>query len=342
MMKRNLSLLVSIFILLSSIQILGQDKFKKVAQSGMQFLKIGVGAEMVGRGEAGISAVKGVNAMFWNPAGLAELENNEVLFSHNSWIADISMNAIGVGINVNGLGVFGASILWMDYGELYKTSVARTLGESAQDGYVEEGTFKPSDMAFGISYAKRVSTQFSFGGQVRYLYENYGSNITVNTSGEESVTNNTMSAFCFDFGTLYYPGYKSLAFSMAIQNFSTDLRYQQESFSTPLTFKVGLSINMLDFWENKSQSSLLLAVDAIHPKDYTERVNIGVEYSYLGLFNIRGGYRMNYDIGEFTVGAGVKYSISNDLGMKLDVSYMIENSGRFTAPLQLTAGFLMF
>ena len=57
-------------------------------------LKIGVDAEMVGRGEAGISSVKGVSAMFWNPAGLAELEDHEFLFSHNAWIADISMNAI--------------------------------------------------------------------------------------------------------------------------------------------------------------------------------------------------------------------------------------------------------
>jgi hypothetical protein len=341
MIKRILKIIASVLVLVSFNTNYAQDNFNKVAQSGMQYLKIGVGAEMVGRGEAGISAVKGVSAMFWNPAGLAELENNEVLFSHNSWIADISLNAFGAGINLGSWGVVGVNVLWMDYGELHKTSVARTTEESAQYGYVDEGTFSPSDMAFGLSYSRKVSTQFSFGGQIRYLYENYGSNRTISTSGEESINDNTMSALCFDFGTLYYPGFKSLALSMTIQNFSTDLKYEHEAFSTPLTFKIGISMNMLDLLENKSRSSLLFAIDAIHLRDYSERLNVGLEYSYLGLFNVRCGYRMNYDLGGFTAGAGVRYSISNDLGIKLDVSYIVETAGRFTSPLQLTASLIM-
>lgn len=341
MRKFTLTIIANLLVLVFFNTNYAQDNFNKVAQSGMQYLKIGVGAEMVGRGEAGISAVKGVSAMFWNPAGLAELENNEFLFSYNSWIADISMNAFGAGINLDNWGVVGVNVLWMDYGELYQTSVAKTTAESAQYGYVDEGTFTPLDLAFGLTYSRKVSTQFSFGGQIRYLYENYGSNKTINASGEESITDNTMSALCFDFGTLYYPGYKSLAISMTVQNFSTDLKFEQEAFSTPLTFKIGISMNMLDLFENKSRSSLLLAVDAIHLRDYSERLNVGLDYSYLGLFNVRCGYRMNYDLGGFTAGAGVRYSISNDLGIKFDVSYMVENSGRFTSPLQFTASLIM-
>jgi hypothetical protein len=279
--------------------------------------------------------------MFWNPAGLAEIEESELLFSHNAWIADISMNAIGVGMNINNWGTFGINAIWMDYGELHRTSVATTIEESAEYGYIDEGTFSPCDIAIGITYANKVSTQFSFGGQIRYLYEDYGSNRTINPTGVISTTHNTMSAFCFDFGTLYYPGYKSLALSMTIQNFSTDLKYQQESFSTPLTFKIGVSMNMLDLMDNKTRSSLLLAIDAIHPRDYSERINIGLEYSYLGIFNLRGGYRMNYDEGNFTTGAGFRYSLSNSLGVKIDASYIIMSGDRFAWPLQLTAGLIL-
>jgi hypothetical protein len=128
---------------------------------------------------------------------------------------------------------------------------------------------------------------------------------------------------------------------MTVQNFSTDLKYEHESFSTPLTFKIGLSMNMLDFWENASRSSLLFAVDAIHPRDFSERMNLGLEYNYLGLFSIRCGYRMNYDMGNFTAGAGVRYSISNSMGIKFDISYIAENTGRLTSPLQITASLLM-
>ncbi|MBK7105568.1 MAG: PorV/PorQ family protein [Ignavibacteriae bacterium] len=341
-MKKLKIFQITFILILTSSKFFGQDNFNKVAQSGMQFLKVGVGAEMVGRGEAGISNIKGVSAMFWNPAGLAELEGNEFIFSHNAWIADISMNAVGIGMNLYDWGTFGINLVWMDYGELYKTSVASSIEESAQYGYVDEGTFSPSDLAVGLSYSKKVTSQFSFGGQIKYIYENYGSNRTINTTGEIKNTNNTMSAFCFDFGTLYYPGYESLALSMTIQNFSTDLKYQHETFSTPLTFKIGLSMNMLDFFDDKSSNELLFAIDALHPRDYSERLNIGLEYSYLGMFKLRSGYRFNYDEGNFTAGAGIRYSLSNSLGLKMDVSYIIMSSGRFSWPLQLTAGLIMF
>ena len=81
-----------------------------------------------------------------------------------------------VGMNLENWGIIGINVLWMDYGELYRTSVATTIEESAQYGYVDEGTFSPTDLAIGITYSRKISSQFSFGGQIRYLYENYGSN----------------------------------------------------------------------------------------------------------------------------------------------------------------------
>lgn len=341
MTRKNILLITCVIVSLSINAVYSQENFNKVAQGGMQYLKIGVGAEMVGRGEAGISLIKGVPSMFWNPAGLAELTYSEFFFSHNSWIADISLNAFGAGINLNEWGVLGINVLWMDYGELRKTSVASTLTESAKYGYVDEGVFSPSDIAIGFTYSKKISPQFAFGAQLKYLYENYGSNVTINASGEKSVTNNILSAFCFDFGTLYYPGIKSLAIAMAVQNFSTNLKYEQESFSTPLTFKIGVSMNLLDLLYEKSNNSLFVAIDAIHPRDYSERLNLGLEYGYLGLFHVRCGYRMNYDIANFTAGAGVRYSISNNIGLKLDFSYMAENTNRLTSPLQISASLFM-
>lgn len=340
---RQYKILISIIIstIILSDTLFAQENFKKVAQSGMQYLKIGVDAEVVGRGEAGISCVKGVSAMFWNPAGLAELENPEIMFSHNAWIADISMNAAAVGINLQDLGVVGLNVLWMDYGELRRTSVASSIEQSAQYGYVDEGKFSPTDLAIGLAYSRKISSQFLFGGQIRYLYENYGSNRTVTISGSEVTTDNILSTFSFDFGTLYYPGIESLALSMSVQNFSTDLKYHQEAFSTPLTFKIGVSMNLLDLYDDQSRSSLLLAIDAVHPRDYSERLNIGMEYDYLGLFRLRGGYRINYDEGNFTAGAGVRYSISSTLGMRVDLSYIMTQKERFSWPLQITAGFIL-
>jgi len=329
---------VLIILLFSFIsQIKAQSGLKKVAQSGMEYLKIGVGAEMVGRGEAGISSVKGLQSIFWNPAGLSDLEDKEVFFSHNSWIADISMDAAAVGMNFGNYGNFAVSVMWMNYGKLYATAVANTVSGSTKLGYIDEGTFSPTDMAVGLAYSRRISDRFAVGGQIRYLYENYGQNVIVTTTGGNQTVDNIMKTFSLDLGTVYYPGYKSLAFAMSIQNFSPDIRYQQESFGTPLTFKLGISMNMLDIFEDNPSSSLLLAVDAIHPRDYTERLNLGLEYSYLGIFQIRTGYRMNYDIGNFTSGVGLRYSLSNSMQINLNLSYIVDATGRFSNPIQITA-----
>jgi len=317
-----------------------QDNFKKVGQSGMQYLKIGVGAEMTGRGEAGIASVKGVTSIFWNQAGLSYLEGKEVIFSHNAWIADISQEVFAGAMSFDNIGTFGISLIWMNYGQLKGTSVANSVSGSSKLGYIDEGTFTPVDLAVGIAYSKRISEQFSVGGQVKLLYEDYGHNTIVTSSGEDKNQDNTLNALCFDLGTLYYPGYKSLAFAMSIQNFSQDLKYHQESFSPPLTFKLGLSMNLLDLFDMQTNSSLLAAVDAIHPRDYTERVNFGLEYNYLGLFQIRGGYRFNYDEANYTAGAGVRYSLPSGMQLKLDFSYMAITNDRFSSPLQFTAGVL--
>ena len=330
--------LIALTLVLYIPNLHAQNNFKKVAQSGMQYLKIGVGAEMVGRGEAGISDVKGVSSIFWNPAGLADLDDKEFYFSYNSWIADISMDAAAAGINFGNIGNFSLSLIWMNYGIFKATSVANTTTGSTQLGYIDEGTFSPSDLCFGLAYARKISEQFSVGGQVKYLYENYGHNVVVTTTGDFENVNNIVNAVAFDLGTIYYPGYKSLAFAMTIQNFSTDIKYEEESFGTPLTFKLGISMNMLDIFEENSVSSLLLAVDAIHPRDYTERLNFGIEYNYLGLIQLRSGYRMNYDVGNFTSGIGLRYSLPGGMKINLDLSYMVDASGRFSNPFQITAG----
>lgn len=336
-MKKNtvkIRLIILIAIMLSNYTI-NASNLKKVAQSGMQYLKVGIDAKMVGRGEAGISLVDDVSSSFWNPAGLTNIRNQSYFFSHNSWIADISFDAFAMAFNFGNIGVVGFNALWVDYGELFKTSVAQTIEESSAQGYVDEGTFSPIDIALGISYARKISGQFSIGGQVRYLYENYGSNVIVTLDGDEKLKDNTISSLCFDLGTRYNTDFKSLAFSMTIQNFAPDMKYHYESFSPPLTFKMGVSIDLMDFYNETSKSQLLVAVDALHPRDYTERINVGAEYDYMGLFQVRSGYRYNYDEGNLSLGAGMRYSL-NGLRFRCDVSYLMMTENRFASPIQIS------
>jgi len=53
-------------------------------QSSANFLKMGVGGRGVAMGDAQTAATDDVMSVYWNPAGLAELYQNEVGFMHNS------------------------------------------------------------------------------------------------------------------------------------------------------------------------------------------------------------------------------------------------------------------
>jgi len=55
--------------------------------------RIMVGARSVGLAYSDLGSVRGAEALFGNPAGLALAESKtEVLFSHTSWLADMNVN----------------------------------------------------------------------------------------------------------------------------------------------------------------------------------------------------------------------------------------------------------
>jgi opacity protein-like surface antigen len=71
--------------------------------------------------------------------------------------------------------------------------------------------------------------------------------------------------------------------------------------------------------------SLILAVDASHPNDNAENINVGFEYSVLQrILSIRAGYRAlgaRDSEEQFTVGGGVRYGLTDNLVFRLDYAY---------------------
>jgi hypothetical protein len=118
---------------------------------------------------------------------------------------------------------------------------------------------------------------------------------------------------------------------MSFQNFSKELKYQIESFPLPLMFRVGVAMNVLTiFWE-ESPNALTVALDFQHPRDFSERMNMGAEYLYqnptlkdLGINSLalRGGYKLGYDEESWAFGFGI-----NAYGARID--YAIQEFGIF-------------
>jgi Type IX secretion system protein PorV len=325
MKKHNLfHIAVLVFVICFSQNLFGQEN-TKIAQTGFQFLTVGTDARATSLGEAYTTTEGTSNAMFYNPAGMARL-NSFVDFSINrmDWIADITYlsGTIGFDIEDGKYGIFGLSFQYVDYGEFLFTRVAPN-----DAGYVDiDGFPEPYSFSIGLGYAKALSDKFSIGGQIKYATQNLGNSYLPATGTDDDGKEITVfgeekeyeiGVLAFDFGTLYKTGYKSLAFGMSVRNFAEEVKYEKEGFQLPLVFKIGISMDLVDFYDElKDNHSLVLSVDAAHPRSHPEYIAVGGEYVFMNIVSFRAGYVSGQDLYDFTAGFGVK-----QFGLEVNYSY---------------------
>ena len=308
----------------------GQEQ-QKLAQTGMKFLNVGTDARSASLGDAVTAFEGGASSMFYNPAGMSRLSNNaNISFGQTQWIADIKhLHAAAAFAPLGGAyGVFGVTLQTVDYGDLQ-----RTVRADNTQGFLDMGTFQPTALALGVSYARALSDRFSIGGSVKYVNQNLGdaakaiSYTYSDTTQKDTVftryvkVQNFREVAAFDFGVLYHTGYKSLTFGMAVRNFAKEIKFQDETFQLPLIFKIGLAMDALDFFDvDKEMHSLLVSVDATHPRDYPEQFNVGLEYSFMKMLALRGSYLFNNSEYNYSLGIGLQKSFGTYL-LGLDYSY---------------------
>ena len=148
-----------------------------------------------------------------------------------------------------------------------------------------------------------------------------------------------MNVIAFDFGIIYKTGFKSLNFGMSVRNFAKELKYIEESFQLPLTFKIGLSINTIDLSNiDPDTHSLIFAVDVSHPRDYTEQIDLGIEYIFLKSFALRIGYTSPTDEQGISLGVGINQNFGG-FGLEIDYAYtsfgIFDDIHRFSLQFEL-------
>lgn len=302
-----------------SVSLFGQTN-KKLAQTGLKFLNVATDPRAVAMGEAVTSIEGGSTSMFFNPAGLARFTGTvNAAFGSTQWIAGINHVFASAAINTpdNDYGVFGLTFQSVDYGD-----IIRTVRADNADGFLDVGTFRPTALAVGLGYARALSDRFSIGGRASYVFQDLGDGFrSVDINGNPLKSENTIDVLSFDFGMFYKTGFKSLNFAMSVKNFSKEIKYQKEGFQLPLMFRIGVSINAMDFVSDSRDSDpLLLTVDATNSRDYPETINMGGEYVFLKTLAVRGGYMFGRDEQGFTAGLGVQQSLEG-IGIGIDYAY---------------------
>ena len=318
---------------------------QKLAQTGMKFLNVLPDARAAALGEA-FTSVEGTSSMmFFNTAGMARIKSTTSVFlSRTNWIADINhVYASAAFSPADGeYGVLGVMVQVANYGDFEET-----VKWPNDRGYIDLGTFKPTSYMVGLGYARALNDKFSVGANVKYVRQSLGDAVTALNSGkliyDESGNvvraANSTSAFAFDFGILYRTGYKSLAFGMTVRNFSKEVTYIEEGFQLPLTFRIGVSMNALDFTDLRpDEHQLLITMDAEHPRDFQEQLRVGGEYLFMNTLALRAGYVSGGDEYSGFYGVGLRKDLGS-VGLAVDYCYapfgIFNNVHRFSFQFSL-------
>jgi len=313
--------IIIIIIMTLSVGLFGQSK---TGSTAAPFLNIGIGPRSIAMGGAFVATANDVSSLYWNPAGAARMNKSGALFAHSKWFADINYNWAGAVINLDDAGVFGISVTNLDYGDMELT----TLSEPGGTG----GTFSANDMAIAITYAKNLTDRFSIGGSVKYISQN--------------IWNSSASTIAVDLGVLFHSDVYGLRIGAAITNLGgdmqisgSDLNVQHDIDQTiygnndqilatlntdkwplPLTFKIGVAMDVLNMTDHR----ITVGIDALHPSDNKESLNIGMEYEIFNMVALRTGYKSmfleNSEEG-LTFGFGLRYDFTPSLALSIDYAY---------------------
>ena len=328
-------LFIGIFCCIIASFVQAQEPYRMGTTSG-NFLELGYGSAGIAMGDAYVSTVRDVSSIYWNPAGLGYLEKNELQVMHQPWVADINTAFVGLGYVAPRIGTFGIGFVYTGYGQEEVTSMLM------QEGTGEE--FDGLDYVFSLSYGRRLAQWFSFGASAKYV--------------SSRIWHESASAVALDLGAIVNTSFLSwtgdeeggLSIGMSISNYGTRLqydgidlkrpldevpseagnfefvpaRYETQAWELPLIFRIGISFHPI----LTSAHRLTVAVDALHPNNNSEYLNLGGEYALtvpgFGVFSLRGGYKgyqmVNSEYG-LTMGFGLLFNFMQNNSIKIDYAY---------------------
>ncbi|MBL1214747.1 MAG: PorV/PorQ family protein [Ignavibacteriae bacterium] len=314
---------IAVLILIISLAFISNaysQSLSKAGTSAAQFLKIGIGPRAIGMGSAFTATESDLSSIYWNPAGLAAGNSVSAMFSRTEWIADIGVDFAAVSAPVEGLGTIGAFATIMNS---IDGMLVRTVDNPEGTGEL----FDAGSMAIGLSFARSLTDNFAIGFTAKYI--------------REQIWKESAVGFALDVGVLYkLQILNEFRLAASISNFGTKMtmdgrdileikrvnenlinqKIEMESWELPLMFRVGVAADLI----STNSSRLTYAIDAIHPNDHTEYVNMGAEYSWNEIIFLRAGYKSLFekDTEEgVSFGVGLNYRLVDALKVRFDYAY---------------------
>lgn len=300
---------------------------RRKGTSGAQELLIPLGARSIGLSGSYTSGIQGVEAMYWNPAGVAGISGSaEAMFVHMNYLADLSVEYAGVAATLGEFGTLGFSIQTIDFGDIDITT------NSYPDGTGE--TYSPNYMTLAMNFSKMMTDRIAFGVNIKII--------------SETILRESATGVAADFGLQYQTGLRGFKFGVAMKNLGPNMRFDgpdleqtvhipgtepgsqprplritAQEFDLPSTLEFGTSYEI----EVMDESHLILTGTFIHNNYSYDDFRIGGEWSYQNMLYVRGGYSLSPDLPTeeamftYTAGAGVRFDLSPTMSIAVDYGY---------------------
>jgi len=277
----------------------------RVGSAGAQELLLPVGARGYALGGGIVGNVSGVEAAYYNPAGVSKYTGTEIMFTHMPYLAGIDVNFFGVSRSMGEWGSLAVAAKVVNIGDIEETT-----------GNASEGTgavFNPTLSVIGVTFSRQMTNRVGFGLTANYISENI---FEVSASG-----------VAFDFGFTYETGWNGVGLGMVIKNLGTDLRFSGTGFDRrspdlgPRNVRPSNALSDLPSYivlgaayTPPTQSlSKVTFTGNFQSNNYNEDAWVGgAEYGWNEKFFLRGAY--NYSVQEnyiygLSAGAGLRTAL---------------------------------
>ena len=293
--------------------------------AGALFLVFPVGAQAVGMGQTATASAGRGEAAFWNPAGLATLQDDEFALHSANLVAGKS-NVLAAYFPSRGVGVIGGAVYLVDYGDLERTDQnGNTIARIA-----------PRNFEFLASYATNITGSFVFGVSYKLVQ------FRVDCSGDCRDFPAGMGAtHALDFGGQFSVGAGPggpLRIGIALRNVGFRLQVQNQAQADPLPTRLAVGVLYeVRFRPITDQSldqafDLKLAADVDSPWGQVgqSETRLGVDVGYEKLVRLRAGYAFVQDgLSGPSIGLGVQ---SGSLGIDLARAFLAGSDLQVESP----------
>ncbi|MDP5171546.1 MAG: PorV/PorQ family protein [Bacteroidia bacterium] len=264
---------------------------ERIGQAGATELLINSMPKSSGFNGLDLGSTSGIEGSLVNPAGIARTTGTELMFARTAWLrgSEIFINSFGFSqsVGVDG-GTIGLLINTVNLGEFVRTTVDQP------DGTL--GTFSPTFLNIGLSFAKKFTDQIHVGATVR----------VINQSTPEVSANGV----AFDAGVQYRNGEKDrLKLGIALRNVGPTMQFGGDGLAGRVTFEsnkpydTGVELptarfeiptvlsmgGSYDFFLGTDNT--ITAMGAfISNSFYNNQGGLGLEYSYKDIVMLRGSF----------------------------------------------------